>query len=465
MRYALAAAPFAVAALTLLALRWPAPRAGAATLIVAILAALASAGGQPVPLAGAMVDGLATVARVLYVLFAGLLLYRVLAAGGAVDAMARFLVRVEPSREPLALLVVVGAAPFFESVTGFGVAIIISAPILLGAGFPALRAAALASWGQCAVPWGALAVGTVVGADLAGVGFQQLSDRSALLNLPLFPVYGLAALAIAGGRSAVRSRGAEAILLGLVAGAATLATSVYLAPELAGAVGGLAAVGAFLVPRRRRLSEGVPWRALAPYAFLVALVAVANGPSAVSSALATLGPALAGPGPWLLAAAALATLTGGIGTGGAAAALRDTTRQWLPVAAATLTFILAGRVLADGGAAELLARGAAGALGPAYALASPLIGALGGALTGSNVGSNALFMAFQVEAGTGTGASVLEIAAVQNVSGSHASLLAPQRLVLAATAVGLAGREAQIAGLAFWPVAVVLLLLSASALV
>ena len=145
MRYALAAAPFAVAALTLLALRWPAPRAGAATLIVAILAALASAGGQPVPLAGAMVDGLGTVARVLYVLFAGLLLYRVLAAGGAVDAVARFLVRVEPSREPLALLVVVGAAPFFESVTGFGVAIIISAPILLGAGFPALRAAALAS--------------------------------------------------------------------------------------------------------------------------------------------------------------------------------------------------------------------------------------------------------------------------------------------------------------------------------
>ena len=412
-----------------------------------------------------MVDGLGTVARVLYVLFGGLLLYRVLAAGGAVDAVARFLVRVEPSCEPLAVLVVVGAAPFFESVTGFGVAIIISAPILLGAGFPALRAAAVASWGQCAVPWGALAVGTVVGADLAGVGFQELSDRSALLNLPLFPVYGLAALAIAGGRSAVRSGGAEAILLGLVAGGATLATSAYLAPELAGAVGGLAAVGAFLLPRRRRLSEAeVPWRELAPYAFLVALLAVANGPSAVSAALATLGPALAGPGPWLLAATALAALTLRIGMDGAAGALRDTTRQWLPVAAATLTFILAGRVLADSGAAELLARGAAGALGPAYAFTSPLIGALGGALTGSNVGSNALFMAFQVEAGTGTGGSVLEIAAVQNVSGSHASLLAPQRLVLAATAVGLAGREAQIAGLAFWPVAVVLVLLSASAL-
>jgi lactate permease len=32
-------------------------------------------------------------------------------------------------------------------------------------------------------------------------------------------------------------------------------------------------------------------------------------------------------------------------------------------------------------------------------------------------------------------------AAVQNVAGSHASMLAPQRLVLAATAAGLLGRE------------------------
>jgi lactate permease len=49
-------------------------------------------------------------------------------------------------------VVVIGAAPFFESVTGFGVAVVISAPILLAAGFSPLRAAVLASWGQCAVP-------------------------------------------------------------------------------------------------------------------------------------------------------------------------------------------------------------------------------------------------------------------------------------------------------------------------
>jgi lactate permease len=152
------------------------------------------------------------------VLFGGLLLYNLLLAGGAVAAVSRFLGRLEPDRVALAAGVVVGVAPFFESVTGFGVAVVISAPILLAAGFTPLRAAVLASWGQCAVPWGALGVGTVIGANLAGMGFGTLSDVSAFLSIPLFPVYGVAAVAVAGGWTGVRRRGAESIVLGLVAG-------------------------------------------------------------------------------------------------------------------------------------------------------------------------------------------------------------------------------------------------------
>jgi lactate permease len=169
---------------------------------------------------------------------------------------------LEPDCVSLAAVVVVGVAPFFESVTGFGVAVVISAPVLLAAGFTPLRAAVLATWGQCAVPWGALGVGTVIGAHLAGTGFGVLSDSSAFLSLPLFPVYGLAAVASADGWSGVRRRGVEAVALGLVAGLGTLLTSLYLIPELSGAVGGLAATAVFLAQRRRRLA-GVPVRAAA----------------------------------------------------------------------------------------------------------------------------------------------------------------------------------------------------------
>src|ERR687898_271914 len=448
----ISALPFAVAAVVLAGLGWSGSRAGAASLATAVLGAVVWPGLEASAVPGALLEGLGTSAQVLYVLFGGLLLYNLLSAGGAVAAVSRFLGRLEPDRVGLAAGVVVGVAPFFESVTGFGVAVVISAPILLAAGFTPLRAAVLASWGQCAVPWGALGVGTVIGAHLAGMGFQMLSDSSAFLSLPLFPVYGLAAVALAGGWSGVRRRGVEAILLGLVAGLGTLLTSLYLVPELSGALGGLAAAGVFLAGRRDRLA-GVPVRALLPYAFLLALLAAANGIRALRSVLEELGPVFDGPGLPLLASGAFAALLLGLGGDEIGAATRRTVTQWLPVAGAVLTFVLAGEVVAESGAARLLAGGAE-ALGVYFPAVSPVLASLGGALTGSNAASNALFMPLQVEAARGLGVSEALTAAVQNVAGSHASMLAPQRLVLAATATSLLGREGVILRASVAPVAV-----------
>ena len=406
---------------------------------------------------GALVGGLGTSGRVLFVLFGGLLLYNLLAAGGAVEEVSRFLGRLEPDPVALAAGVVIGVAPFFESVTGFGVAVVISAPILLAAGFSPLKAAVLASWGQCAVPWGALGVGTVIGADLAGMGFDELSDASAFLSLPLFPVYGVAAVALAGGWSGMRRRGAEAVLLGLAAGAGTLATSLYLVPELSGAVGGLAATVVFLAHRWRRARE-VPVRALLPYAFLLVLLVGANAAGDPGS-VALVGAVLDGPGLPLIASSVFAALLLGVGGRRLGGALRGTGRQWLPTSGAVLTFVLAGAVVADGGAAEVLAE-QAGRFGGIYPTILPVLGAFGGALAGSNAASNALFMPLQVEAARGLGIPETLAAASQNVAGSHASLLAPQRIVLAATATGLVGREGEITRLAIAPVAVSVVILA-----
>jgi lactate permease len=61
-------------------------------------------------------------------------------------------------------------------------------------------------------------------------------------------------------------------------------------------------------------------------------------------------------------------------------------------------------------------------------------------------------MPLQVEAARGLGVSEVLTAAVQNVAGSHASMLAPQRMVLAAT--GLLSREGEILRASAAPVAV-----------
>jgi lactate permease len=450
--YLVAGAPFLLAGVTLLGLRWPAVWAGVAALAAALAGAMLWPGLSFAGLSGAFVEGLGTSGRVLYVLFGGLLLYNLLSAGGAVGEVSRFLGRLEPEKEALALGVVVGVAPFFESVTGFGVAVVISAPILLAAGFSGLRAAVLSSWGQCAVPWGALGVGTVIGADLSGMSFGELSDLSALLSLPLFPIYGVTAVALAGGWGGVRCRGAEAVFLGGLAGVGTLLTSAYVIPELSGALGGLAATVAFLGWRWRRLSGvGVPVRALLPYAFLLALLALANGFGVIRELLERLGPAFVGPGLPLLISCAFAALLLGLEQPDAGAALRGTFGQWLPTAGAVLTFVLAGEVVAASGAAALLASGAL-AFRSWYPAAAPVVGALGGALTGSNAASNALFMPLQVEAAQRLGLPENLTAATQNVSGSHASLLAPQRVVLAATATGLLGREGDVVRAALSPV-------------
>ena len=116
-----------------------------------------------------------------------------------------------------------------------------------------------------------------------------------------------------------------------------------------------------------------------------------------------------------------------------------------------LTFVLAGQVVASSGAAALLASWGA-AVGGLYPAVAPIVGALGGWLTGSNAASNALFMPLQLEAARDLGLPRTLTAAEQNVSGSHASLLAPQRVVLAATATGLLGREADVTRAALPPV-------------
>jgi lactate permease len=458
--YIVAVAPFLVAGIALLGLRWSAVWSGVATLMVALGGAVFWPVLDPSGLPQAFVMGLATTAKVLYVLFGGLLLYNVLSAGGAVDAVSRFLGEIEPDKEALAIGVVVGVAPFFESVTGFGVAVVISAPILLAAGFSPLRAAVLASWGQCAVPWGALGVGTVIGADLSGLSFGQLSNTSALLNLPLYPVYGLAAVFLAGGWSGVHRRGLEALFLGLAAGFGTLFTSLYLIPELSGAVGGLVASAFFLAARWRRLRGlNIPVRALLPYGFLLTLLALANGVAPVRSMLEKLGPVFTGPGLPLLISCVFASALLGLTAGSFGSAGWKTVFQWLPTAGAVLTFVAAGQVVSVSGAAAILASGAA-AFGGYYPLAAPVIGALGGVLTGSNAASNALFMPLQIEAARGVGASHMLIAAIQNVSGSHASLLAPQRAILAATATGLLGREGEVVRMALLPVAVSIAILA-----
>ena len=73
--------------------------------------------------------------------------------------------------------------------TGFGVGYIIALAALRRLGLGGLSALLLGLYSQSLVPWGALAIGTTVGATLAGLTPNQLGLGSAILQVPIHAFY------------------------------------------------------------------------------------------------------------------------------------------------------------------------------------------------------------------------------------------------------------------------------------
>ena len=137
--------------------------------------------------------------------------------------------------------------PFFEAASGFGVGMVITLPFLLRMGVTGSSAVVFALFSQILVPWGALAVGSVVGAGLAGVTLQDIGVHSALISTPL--LFGYLAMfwrlaALQGHAVELRQRLDDTVWVGALAGLLYIANR-YIAVETAG----LFATGVLLAVR------------------------------------------------------------------------------------------------------------------------------------------------------------------------------------------------------------------------
>ena len=179
MSLAIAAAPLVVAFAALAVLQRTGLQAGLATAAVAAGIALLAPPFRLAPdrVLATTAEGILTSFVVLYVLLPGLLLYHVQRAAGSLDVLARAIARLSAAPELRILLLVLGLSPFVESVSGFGLGTVVITPILLALGVSPARAAALGALSLVAVPWGALAIGTVLGAALTGLEANQVGAR------------------------------------------------------------------------------------------------------------------------------------------------------------------------------------------------------------------------------------------------------------------------------------------------
>jgi len=485
MLFVLAISPVAIAALSILVFGQSALRAGAMGLVVTLL--LASTVPQyllePAEVAFAVSDGLLTTLGVAYVLLGGVLLYEAMQGAGVLSALSREVVRAIPDPRHQLFALVFGVSVFFESATGFGVGIVVVVPLFLALGFDPVRAATLALMGQCAIPFGAMAVGTVLGSELSGISESTLGELSVLISLPYIVVSGAAAMFVAG---LWRARAADLMWLVIYSMLLALALwlgSVSLGVELTGSFAGLLIVFvAWCVNRApesldpvstedgardgiggnrlagngpddaggRDLSFGL---AVTPLVFLmVALMITRLFPpvrSIVEPLFAfelplfnfSLSP-IYHPGFWLVLAAGVTVVLLKVTATEARTMIKSGLMRWTMATLAVAGFIVFGKLMVLSGMTTQIATDLAALTGRAYSVAVPVIGGLGGFLTASNAASNALFMNLQLSAATHVGMPLDLAAASQNAAGSNTSLASPGRLVFASAMTDGAASEA-----------------------
>lgn len=88
--------------------------------------------------------------------------------------------------------------------------------------------------------------------------------------------------------------------------------------------------------------------------------------------------------------------------------------------------------------------------GTAFAFLSPILGWLGTAVTGSDTSANALFATLQQTAAHHAGLDPTLLVAANTSGGVVGKMISPQNLTIAATAVGLVGRESDIFRKVIW---------------
>ncbi len=468
MTILLAMLPLLVAIFLLAVLQRSGLQSGLATMLVALLLVLF----LPifhlsfVQAALAVGQGIGNSLTVLYVLLPALLLYQVQRVTGSIDILAQGIGRLCPERDLQLLLLVIGIAPFVESVSGFGVGSVVIIPMLMALGMETMQAAILGLFGQIAVPWGALAVGTVLGAQLTQLNANVLSAHTALLTIPVPCFFALLTLLLGGSRGALRRLWLLALLAGLLLALGEWCFSLWLGVELAGAFASIPVIILLVVAGRisnktLQEHEQVPTEtgqafllALVPYIILTLLLLLSRFVVPLQHWLQTIGvlsvPAIGlhfqllySPGFYIFLTVLATLLLTRANFAQIKEALLRTLRQFTPGAVAIASFLAASQVMSSGGMIVVLGSAAA-TLGYGYSWVAPWLGALGGWITGSNAGGMAVFAQLQRTTSLKAHLPVYWVMAAQNGADSIATMASPARMVLATTTVGLVGKEGQI---------------------
>ncbi|WP_404388658.1 L-lactate permease [Humibacillus xanthopallidus] len=225
-----------------------------------------------------------------------------------------------------------------------------------------------------------------------------------------------------------------------------------------------------LEARARSLTPGRISMALFPYVLVIVVFAIAKLVAPVKAWLASTDlkigwPGLSGevlthagtpnpsttytlawlssPGTMLLICSLIVALVYGIGLSGWGKEMAATAHK-MRFAFLTVASVLALAYVMNLSGQTITIGTWIAATGALFAYLSPLLGWIGTAVTGSDTSANALFATLQQSAAQTAGIDPTLLVAANTSGGVVGKMISPQNLTIAATAVGLLGREADI---------------------
>lgn len=371
------------------------------------------------------------------VIIPGLYFNAIIKSHGTVSAIQKWVEHLPYSREHKTLLLLFGLLPAVESLTGFGVSLFLSIPILFHL-YSRPVAYRLAMLGMNIMPWGTLALATVVGATLSGISVHSLGWYTALTSSLVFPAISLVALYVVGNLDAVKNNISAAFGLSSGLSIALLLLTHLELTEISGVLAGILVciIGAFLLPRDKKSMDLYSLRFFFPYGGVLLLIAltrlIPDIYSFLENALVLNGSTvslklLASPGISLMLVSIYLYLKQPVSLPHSVLLSRILTS-----CLSLFAFIALAQIMQQGGMIKNFSDALSTWNSNLLLLLSPIIGMVSGFITGSNLSGNAIAMTMQSSIGY-TFDAATSFSAAQNSGAGHAVFTSIPIIVLILT--------------------------------
>ena len=480
VRWIFALSPILTVLVLMIFKNWSGSRAGAAGWFVSLIVATLIFGAHPELIAHSQMKGVLLSLNVLYIIWTALFLYHVVNETGAIRAIGIGIQRFSGDKSIQILIFGWIFASFLQGVAGYGVPIAVVAPLLVALGFSPLVSVAVPAIGHSwSVTFGSMGASFQALMAVSGLESSYLAPWSAaLLGVATF-LCGIFAVYVYDGWKMVK----HSLMAILIIGTAMAGTQYILSvsgmwtlggfgASLAGLCSGLA-VAKLKIYNQTPPSQTQPemrlWWALTAYLILIVIVSAGVMIPAVKAFLGQVKFSLTFPEiislkGWVIKAGKGKAINI-FGHGGALllyssiisffvyrskgfykpqaikTILQKTVKSGVPTSLGIVSMVCFAMIMDHCQMIHILAEGISRVFGSIYPLVAPWIGLLGAFMTGSNTNSNVVFGVLQQETAHLAGLSVALILAAQTTGGALGSMIAPAKILVGCSTVGLAGKE------------------------